>query len=292
MIKRITKDHQMVKGLFAGLCTIDIQLYVNEYPEANTKNKVLSTRTDIGGPATNAAITFALLGGKARLLTMIGRHEFRDFIMNKLIGMGIEVIDLIDSLNYPPVISTVISSLENGDRTVMTSNLSTEKHRIIKKIPGDFDIFLSDGFLTGITEKAGSEARKNGKAFVLDGGSWKQGMEKYLKYVDYAVCSSDFYPPGCNNKKEIIGFLADYGIKNIAITRGDKSVIAVIDNQETEIPVKKINALDTLGAGDVFHGALCYYLPFEHNFVPALKRASILASESCRHYGTRNWMQR
>jgi sugar/nucleoside kinase (ribokinase family) len=265
-------------------------LYVKKYPETNTKNIVLSTRTDIGGPATNAAITFALLGGKARLITKIGKHEFRDFMMNKLIGMGIEVIDLIEGYNYPPVISTVISSLENGDRTILTSNLSKAKERIITEIPGDFDILLSDGYFAGITEKAGSEARRNGKAFVLDGGSWKQGMGEYLKYVDYAVCSSDFHPPGCKNRKEIIGFLANYGIKKIAITRGNKSVVVVVENQETEIPVTKMNALDTLGAGDVFHGAFCYYLPFEHNFVAALKRASVIASESCRHYGTRNWM--
>jgi sugar/nucleoside kinase (ribokinase family) len=292
MIMNSTKDHHMLKGLFTGLCTIDIQLYVKKYPESNSKNRVLSTRTDVGGPATNAAITFALLGGKARLLTMIGRHEFRDFMMDKLIGMGIEVIDLIEDLDYPPVISTVISSLENGDRTVMTSNLSTENHKVIKEIKGDFDIFLSDGYLTRMTEKEGSEARKKGKAFVLDGGSWKQGMERYLKYVDYAVCSSDFHPPGCKGMKEIISFLKGFNIKNIAITQGNKPVIAVTDNQETEIPVKKINALDTLGAGDVFHGAFCYYLPFERNFASALKQASMIASESCRYYGTRDWMKR
>ena len=63
-----------MKGLFAGISTVDIQFYVNEFPDSNTKNKTLSTRVDIGGPAANAAVTFAMLGGKAKLVTTIRKH--------------------------------------------------------------------------------------------------------------------------------------------------------------------------------------------------------------------------
>src|SRR4030042_2927694 len=139
--------HQyMIKGLFVGLCTIDIQLFINEYPESNTKNKVLLSRMDIGGPAINAAITFALLGGKARLVTMIGQHEFRNFMLDKLNERKIEVIDRIEKLKAPPVISTVISSLKSGERTILASHLLTEKEETIEKMPEDFNICLSDGF--------------------------------------------------------------------------------------------------------------------------------------------------
>ena len=124
---------------------------------------------------------------------------------------------------------------------------------------------------------------------VLDGGSWKPGMEKYLKYIDYAVCSSDFYPPDCRTIDEIIAFMRKEGIRYIAITRGEKSIIAVENGSKTEIQVNKVNVVDTLGAGDVFHGALCYYLLREFNFVSALEQASNVAAESCKYYGTKEW---
>lgn len=279
----------MIKGLFVGMCTVDVQLYLDEYPGSNTKNKVFSTRIDTGGPATNAANTFSLLGGKASLVTMIGRNEFRRFVLNKLRENKIKVIDIIDDINTTPGLSVIISSLKNGERTVFASPLSEEGLGAIDKIPKSFDICLVDGFMADIAERVGSVAKQSGKIMVLDGGSWKPRMEKYLKYIDYAVCSSDFYPPGCKTIDEIISFMSEEGIKNIAITRGEKSIIAVENGSKIKIQVPKVNAVDTLGAGDVFHGALCYYLLREYNFVSALKHASNVAAESCKYCGTREW---
>lgn len=278
-----------MKGLFAGISTVDIQLYVNEFPDSNTKNKALSTRVDIGGPAANAAVTFALLGGEARLVTMIGKHEFRDFILNKLYEHGIEVLDIVDDMVRDAPFSVIISSLYNGERTVFISPALKEDKKISEISTEDFEICLFDGYLAETANKMASLAKDLGKVTVLDGGSWKTGMEKYLDNIDYAVCSSDFYPPGCKSHKEIIGFLHGHGIKNIAITRGEKSILASEDGCEKEITVNKVDVVDTLGAGDVFHGAFCYYLLREYNFVSALKHASDIATESCKYHGVQTW---
>jgi len=278
-----------MKGLFVGVSIVDIQLYINEFPRSNTKNKALSARFDIGGPATNAAITFAILGGKAKLVTKIGQHEFRGYMLKKLKEYRVEVVDLIEDISGDPDFSVIISSLNNGDRTVFESHALKEQKTMHDKIPEDFDICLVDGFLTEVTNWITSIAKNSGKITVLDGGSWKTGMEKYLSNIDYAVCSSDFFPPGCKSHDEIISFLKNTGIKNIAITRGEKSIIIFEEGRKKELHVKEVNAIDTLGAGDVFHGALCYYLLREYNFVTAMKRASDIASESCKYHGTKEW---
>jgi sugar/nucleoside kinase (ribokinase family) len=278
-----------MKGLFAGISTVDIQLYINEYPDSNTKNKALSTRVDIGGPAANAAVTFALLGGEAKLVTMIGEHEFRDFMLRKLHEHGIEVIDIVDDMARDAPFSVIISSLNNGERTVFVSPALKEDKKTNEISTEDFEICLVDGYLAETANKMAAIAKDSGKITVLDGGSWKTGMEKYLKNIDYAVCSSDFYPPECKNHDEVIRFLQDYGIKNIAITRGEKSIVVYTNDRKGEIPVNKVSAVDTLGAGDVFHGALCYYLPGDHNFVSALKHASDIATESCKYHGVQAW---
>ncbi len=278
-----------MKGLFAGICTVDIQLYVNEFPDSNTKNKALSTRVDTGGPAANAALTFAMLGGEAKLVTMIGHHEFRSYMLNKLFEHGIEVIDIIDDIARDTPFSVIISSLNNGERTVFASPVLKEQRKANEISAEDFEICLIDGFLGEIANKMAAIAKDSGKVTVLDGGSWKAGMENYLKNIDYAVCSSDFYPPECKTHDEAISFLQDHGIKNIAVTRGEKSIIAVENGSKTEVPVNQVDAVDTLGAGDVFHGAFCYYLLREYNFVSALKQASNVATESCKYYGTKEW---
>ena len=60
------------KGLFVGLCTKDILYYTDDLPTHNHKSKTEDFATYIGGPAANAAITYAALGGDATLATCLG----------------------------------------------------------------------------------------------------------------------------------------------------------------------------------------------------------------------------
>jgi sugar/nucleoside kinase (ribokinase family) len=55
--------------------------------------------------------------------------------------------------------------------------------------------------------------------------------------------------------------------------------------------VPQIEAVDTSGAADIFHGAFCYYACDPRaTFADALGNAAEVARESCRYAGTRQWM--
>jgi sugar/nucleoside kinase (ribokinase family) len=58
-----------------------------------------------------------------------------------------------------------------------------------------------------------------------------------------------------------------------------------------ELPVDPIEAVDTLGAGDFFHGAFCHALAGGTGFVDGLRAASGVATLSCRSFGTRAWLE-
>lgn len=87
-------------------------------------------------------------------------------------------------------------------------------------------------------------------------------------------------------------FLAAQGIRQVAITRGAAPIRFVDNGERGRIAVEKIRPIDTLGAGDVFHGAFCYYasLP-RQDFRQALAAAAKMATFSCRYLGTRSWMK-
>ena len=124
----------------------------------------------------------------------------------------------------------------------------------------------------------------------MAGGSWKEGEEELLPYMDYVICSSDFHPPGCTSQDEIFSFLKSFGIQQMAITQGGDPIIAVDGTEKTQIPVMEINPLDSLGAGDVLHGAFCHFIT-QNDFLTSLARASEIASQSCMSLGTRNWIE-
>jgi sugar/nucleoside kinase (ribokinase family) len=91
--------------------------------------------------------------------------------------------------------------------------------------------------------------------------------------------------------------MAGLGVLNMAITRGNKPISYQSGDRDGEIPVPQVNAVDTLGAGDIFHGAFCYYLVnseianLEQKFTNGLARAAAIAADSCRFFGTRQWMR-
>jgi sugar/nucleoside kinase (ribokinase family) len=127
----------------------------------------------------------------------------------------------------------------------------------------------------------------------MDSGSWKDRMDKLLPFVDIAICSDDYRPPKCRTTNDVFKFLQSQNIRQIAITRGASALRFSDAGKGGSISVEKISPVDTLGAGDIFHGAFCYYacLP-TFSFRDALAGAARVASFSCRYPGTRDWMKK
>jgi sugar/nucleoside kinase (ribokinase family) len=136
-------------------------------------------------------------------------------------------------------------------------------------------------------------ARHRGITTVLDGGSWKPGTDQLLACIDAAICSADFRPPGCETPHAVAAFLRGFGVRAVAISRGGEPVLCWEGEQHTTVPVPRIEVIDTLGAGDVLHGAFCHVAAGSAGtgwFLPAIEAAVDVASRSCAHRGTRAWL--
>ena len=286
-------ESKPVKGLFIGLNTIDMQFIVEKYPGENQKAKATDYGLHTGGPATNAAITFAHLGGDSHLVSSFGQHSFTQLVYDDLHKRKVETTDLTPERSCHPVFASVITTKTTGKRSIVSYHPDYHNYCDITldNFPiGPFNIILADSFYIDAALELIKKVNKK-IPVVLDGGSWKEGLEKLLPYVDIAICSFDFYPPGTSNSGEVISFLREQGITKIAITHGSKPIL-VRDNQDVyELPIEKIIAVDTLGAGDVFHGSFCYYYAQTQDFKTSLVNASKVAAQSCKHYGTRSWME-
>ena len=282
-----------IKGLFVGITTLDIQYLVKDYPKSNIKTRSEDFKISTGGPATNAAVTFSFLGGTSHLWSVIGNHSFTQFFLDDLEKWNIRVKDLSTELTELPSVSSIITSGSSGHRSIVYSKISpdifpedylTEVDKVM------FNIILVDG----MNMKASIEVAKYGKRknipVVLDGGSWKTKMELLLPYITIALCSEDFYLPGINDNKLVLKYLKEHEIPFGAISRGQQSIFYYDKYETGEIPVKSVNVMDTLGAGDVLHGAFCYFYLKLKNFRKALEKAAEIASRSCEFFGARGWM--
>ncbi|MCK3686152.1 PfkB family carbohydrate kinase [Maribellus sp. YY47] len=280
------------RGLFVGLTTIDIQYFVDVFPGANKKVKTGSPEIMVGGPAANAAVAFSALNKGVYFISAAGKHGFSDFITQDFQNHNLEFIDLLDDKSYQPVIASVVTA-ENGDRNIFTHHPKTIHPCIApKQILDEIkpEIILLDGFYPEFSVALAREAKQRKIPVVLDCGSWKPQFQELLSLADIAICSSDFYPPLCSSVNEVFNFLEKCGIGAFAISRGAESILVSHAGNKGEIAVDNIISVDTLGAGDILHGAFCYYYLFEHQFNLALTKAAKLASFSCKYRGTREWL--
>lgn len=287
-------DHMICRGLFVGAITIDIQYLVDTFPAPNSKSFAAQLAMSTGGPATNAAVTFSHLGGQAHLLSVIGSHPFTHFMQDELQRYGVTSTDLVSGAPHTPPVSSIITTAPYGDRSVVTwaSRKIAGAAAISTGIsPRDFDIVLVDGFYMEVCQVVAERAKKAAVPVVLDAGSWKVGMESLLPSVDIAICSENFSPPGITGHMPVLRYLRDRGIQHAAITRGERPILYSSRDGEGEIPIGEADVVDTLGAGDIFHGAFCYYYATSASFVAALENAACIATRSCQSLGTRSWMQ-
>jgi len=283
----------MSQAIFIGLSTIDIVYNVDKFPRTNTKVAAKSQEVFVGGPATNAAITFAHLGGRTTLVTAAGRHPLSHIIREELRKYSIQLIDLNPDFDGVPPISSV-SVDRNGQRNVVSANASHVPSPAIgvdNNILRQARMVMVDGHYMPACQSWAKAARENKVPVVFDGGSWKDGTAELLECVDTAICSADFRPPGCSSRDETIEFLKHAGVVSIAITGGAEPIHFVSGAASGTLRVPPVEAVDSMGAGDVLHGAYCYFASTGRGFVESLAEAAIIASESCRYRGAREWMK-
>lgn len=280
------------QGLFVGLVTLDIVYLVTELPQSNQKIIALQDSMTAGGPATNAAVTFSHLGDAATLLGAIGEHPSSQLVLADL--QSVAIADLMPNRTQAIPISSILVTESTGERAIVSRN-AVQAQAAITAIPKDVlhgvEIVLIDGHQMAVGQVIAKQSKAQKIPVVVDGGSWKSGYEEILPYVDYAICSANFRPPHCSTFSELFNYLTALNIPHIAITNGSQPIQYFHQGIVGQIPVPKIQPVDTLGAGDIFHGAFCHFI-LRTDFLDALTQASTVAGQSCQSFGTRQWMNR
>lgn len=280
------------QGLFVGLMTLDLVYLVTELPQRNQKIVALEDSMTAGGPAANAAVTFSHLGNSATLLSSMGEHPSRQLVLADL--QSVAIADLTPNRTQSLPISSILVTQSTGERAIVSRN-AVQAQAAVTAIPANIlketEIVLIDGHQMAVGQVIAEQAKVQKIPVVVDGGSWKAGFEQVLPYVDYAICSANFCPPHCSNVTEVFAYLTALEIPHIALTNGSQPIQYFHQGSRGQISVPKIQPVDTLGAGDIFHGAFCHFI-LHTNFLDALTQAADVAGRSCQSFGTRQWMNR
>jgi sulfofructose kinase len=275
-----------------GQCSWDILGVVDSYPEPDSKEELLRWEEQGGGPVATALVTAARLGLPCRFAGVVGDDPIGEKIGRSLTDEGIDVAGLVTRRNASSQAAFIVIERGSGRRTIFWQRPAGTPLRP-EDLPSDFldgaSFLLLDGLMAEVSLHAAREARRRGIPVMLDAGRLRPGMLEIAALCDYLVAAEQFAADlGWDGDPERFrGEVQRFGARVTTVTLGERGSITWQGNTIIRTPAFPVAAVDTTGAGDVFHGAYAYGILQGWPLSDILAFASAVAALKCGEIGGR-----
>lgn len=276
-----------------GLAVLDFVFSVETRPERGRKAFADSMTVVGGGPAANAAVAVARLDGHARFVGRLGDDVVGDLIIDDFARWGVNAsgVRRIESV-ASPVSSIVVEA--DGERTIVNHSdptLFAPEDVIVTDDLAGSDAVLGDLLWPTGAVSAMHTARALGIPGVLDFDETPRGpIDVLLSAPSHIIFSTPALASvaGTPNPREGLEAVREMTDAWIAITLGADGVLWFDDADHLRTtPAFSVDTVDTLGAGDVFHGAFALGLAEGRPIEAVIRRACAVAALKCTRFGGR-----
>jgi len=278
--------------LCIGMPVRDLTFRVGGVPGRGSKENATHFDEICGGNALNGAIAIVRLGGRASICGPMGdsRETSSRYIFEQLAHEGIETGHIVHMPGLVTPISAVMVD-PSGERTIVTFR-DPELWKVhlppTETLLDDCAAILTESrcaeFCTGLC----AEACRRGIPVVVDVDRAMSLREGLLTASSHLVFSSEPLQETAdvNDDAAALRKVAKLTPSFLAGTRGPQGTIW-LDEQGNiqETPAFPVHTVDTLGAGDVFHGAFALAVTEGQELREALRFASAAAALKCTRFG-------
>ncbi len=245
-----------------GCAAVDEILYVDQYPRADAKIRVLRRERHCGGLTATALVAAARLGAKCAFAGTLGFDEASTFVLETLRREGVDVQHVVRRHESGPVRSVIVVDERRGTRNVFASlegvrgaDAKLPAHQVIESSR----VLLIDHFGIAGNIRAARIARRAGIPIVsdLENGEGPR-FNELLGLVDHLIFSRRMAMDlsGEKEPRRAVTRLAVAGRAAVIVTCGKRGAWFVEHGQKPRhCPAFPVKAVDTTGCGDVFHGA-------------------------------------
>ncbi|MCP4268025.1 MAG: hypothetical protein GY777_21050 [Candidatus Brocadiaceae bacterium] len=275
-----------------GQCCIDYLGVVEQYPGINRKEEINDFTVQGGGPVATAMVTLSRLGAATTFIGKISDDYFGNLIQDGLTSESVNIDHLVVENGKRSQFAFIVIEKKTGKRTVLWSRATVtplKEDEINRNVISAAKVLHLDGLMLECSLEAAKCARDAGVKVVVDSGSRREDPLALVKFADYFIASEDFtskYYNG-NDPKVAAKELLKQGAKTVIVTMGEKGSICVSRENYFHQPAFKVNAVDTTGCGDVFHGAFIFGLLRGWDLNQTVRFASATAALKCREIGGR-----
>jgi len=275
-----------------GVNAVDTLIRLPRFPASDSKMEFSESAVMPGGQVASAMIACQQWGLSTRYVGKVGDDEYGELHRNEFTKAGAEA-HLIRAEGCASQSSFILVDQSTGDRTVLW-----KRDARVALLPEDLRrewivgarALLVDGHDTEAAACAARWAREAGIPVIADLDNLYPGVEALLENVDFIVSSKDF-PERLTGEKDLLKSLPliQRKFKNrlTAATLGRNGVLAWDGSSFTYCPAYQVDALDTTGAGDIFHAAFVYGQLEELKLEEQLSFSCAAAGLNCTGSGAR-----
>lgn len=271
-----------VAVLCAGFACHDLVFDVERHPGADEKMRASALLNCGGGLASNAAVTAARLGCHTAFVGYLGADVYGDLHLAELHADGVNT-DWVVRGDEPTPLSAILVK-PDGARTIVNYRGHSEG-----ACTGRFDLtrlhtksILIDGHHLALTQELTQYAQANRVPIVIDADALRPQTAQLVQLVDYVAASERFAYEYSGGVSAVAGLEKLAAVApNVVVTLGERGLIWKRGETSGQLDAFPIDAVDTTGAGDAFHGAFAAGLALGMRWDELLRYASAVGALCC-----------
>jgi sugar/nucleoside kinase (ribokinase family) len=279
--------------LCAGIAVEDHVYRLAQFPPPGSKTRAREYAAVGGGCAANAAVAVARLGGAAALACPLGDGTGKDAVGDRIVErLAREGVDCAPVVRVPDARSPISAILvdASGERLIVNDRderLSQARVADAAALVRDFDAVMVDNRFADFVLPLCRAGRNRGIPVVLDGDRPTTATDDLLTACTHIVFAADGLraTAATDDLEAALMVIAARTDAFLAVTDGERGVTWLEQGRPCRFPAFEIEVVDTLGAGDVFHGAFALALAERRGTLEALGFASAAAAVKCTRFG-------
>jgi sulfofructose kinase len=284
------KDKRAVSfdAIGIGLTCYDLAAIIERWPEGD-RGRLLEYMPAGGGMCSNAIVTMQRLGARCALATAVGGDDPGRFLIEDLRREKVDTRFVREVRTGKTQVSLNISVRGSDEKTLLA--LKTEQFPLTPRHVGRAfwqdlaacRLLHLDGFYTDLALPALARARRAGVTISLDITHADKNAETLIRGSDIVFAPVEFVEAffGHRHFEQAAWELARMGPRWAGVTLGEYGSIGVADGELIRQPAFNVDVVDTVGAGDAFHGGIAYGAIRGWSLPETMRFASAVGAISC-----------
>lgn len=285
----------MSKIVIIGSSNVDLTVRTSHIPSKGETIFGAAPQTAFGGKGANQAVAVSRLGGDVSFITKVGADSYGNMMAENLVKEGIAAETVIRDAAAPSGVAWICVD-DNGDNSIIVmpgANCTMTKEDIVPFLSlikeADYLLMQLETPLE-VVEHAASIAYENGVKVVLNPAPAQPLSDDllsktYLLTPNEKECRLLCGETASDDVRTNAEFLLAKGVKNIIVTLGEKGSILCNASGHAEVPAVKVNAVDTVAAGDTYNGALVVALSEGKTLTEAMAFATKASAIAVTRFG-------